>query len=42
MDASTDIRAAVYGALVDDPLIDTDDIEVKVLNGDVLLNGTVA
>ena len=41
MDASTDIRTAVYGALVDDPLIDTDDIEVQVLNGDVLLNGTV-
>ena len=41
MDASTDIRAAVYGALIEDPLIDTDDIEVQVLNGDVLLNGTV-
>ena len=41
MDTSRDIRAAVYEELRVDPLIDTDDIEVKVLNGDVLLNGTV-
>jgi osmotically-inducible protein OsmY len=41
MDASRDIRAAVYEELRVDPLIDTDDIEVKVMDGDVLLNGTV-
>lgn len=41
MDTSSDIRAAVYEELRVDPLIDTDDIEVEVLNGDVLLNGTV-
>jgi osmotically-inducible protein OsmY len=41
MDTSSDIRAAVYEELRVDPLIDTDDIEVELLNGDVLLNGTV-
>jgi osmotically-inducible protein OsmY len=41
MDASSDIRAAVEHELRVDPLIDTADIEVEVLNGDVLLNGTV-
>jgi osmotically-inducible protein OsmY len=41
MATSSDIGAAVYEELRVDPLIDTDDIEVKVLNGDVLLNGTV-
>jgi|HubBroStandDraft_5_1064220.scaffolds.fasta_scaffold363538_2 osmotically-inducible protein OsmY len=41
MATSSDIRAAVYEELRVDPLIDTDDIQVEVLNGDVLLNGTV-
>jgi osmotically-inducible protein OsmY len=41
MDASKDVRAAVYEELSADPLIDTDDIEVEVLNGAVSLNGTV-
>jgi osmotically-inducible protein OsmY len=41
VDASKDIRAQVYEELRVDPLIDTDDIEVKVLDSDVLLNGTV-
>jgi osmotically-inducible protein OsmY len=41
MDASRDIRAAVCEELRVDPLIDTDDIEVKVFDGDVSLNGTV-
>lgn len=41
MDASRDIRAAVWEELRIDPLVDTDDIEVKVLDGAVLLNGTV-
>lgn len=41
MAASRDIRAAVYEELRVDPLIDTDDIEVEVLGGDVSLNGTV-
>jgi osmotically-inducible protein OsmY len=41
MDASRDIRAAVCEELRVDPLIDTDDIEVEVLGGDVSLNGTV-
>jgi osmotically-inducible protein OsmY len=36
-----DIRAAVYEALVADPLIDADDIVVEVFNGEVSLNGTV-
>ncbi len=41
MAKSSDIGAAVYEELRVDPLVDTDDIEVRVLNGDVLLNGTV-
>ena len=41
MDTSRDIRAAVYEELRVDPLVDTDDIEVEVLGGDVLFNGTV-
>ena len=41
MDASRDIRAAVYEELRVDPLVDTDDIEVTMLGGDVSLNGTV-
>ena len=41
MDASRDIRAAVYEELRADPLIDTDDIEVKVFGSDVSLDGTV-
>jgi osmotically-inducible protein OsmY len=41
MGASRDIRAAVCEELRVDPLIDTDDIEVKVFDGDVSLNGTV-
>jgi len=36
-----DIRAAVYEELVTDPLIDTQDIVVEVLNGAVALTGTV-
>jgi len=36
-----DIRAAVYEELVTDPLIDTEDIVVEVLNGAVSLTGTV-
>jgi len=36
-----DIRAAVYEVLVTDPLIDTQDIVVEVLNGAVALTGTV-
>jgi len=36
-----DIRAAVYEELVTDPLIDTQDIVVEVLNGAVSLTGTV-
>jgi osmotically-inducible protein OsmY len=41
MGASRDIRGAVSEELRADPLIDTDDIEVKVFGGDVSLNGTV-
>jgi osmotically-inducible protein OsmY len=41
MGASREIRAAVSEELRVDPLIDTDDIEVKVFDGDVSLNGTV-
>ncbi|HEX5289217.1 MAG TPA: BON domain-containing protein [Streptosporangiaceae bacterium] len=41
MSASGDIRAAVSEELRADPLVDTDDIEVRVLGGDVSLNGTV-
>jgi BON domain len=36
-----DIRAAVYLELDNDPLIDADDIEVEVVDGEVSLNGTV-
>jgi len=36
-----DIRASVYQELVTDPLIDTEDIVVEVLNGAVSLTGTV-
>ena len=36
-----DIRAAVYEELVTDPLLDTQDIVVEVLNGAVSLTGTV-
>lgn len=36
-----DIRAAVYLELDDDSRIDADNIEVEVVNGAVLLNGTV-
>jgi osmotically-inducible protein OsmY len=36
-----DIRAAVYEELDADPLIDADNIEVEVVNGEVSLNGTV-
>ena len=38
---NTDIRAAVYEELVNDPRIDADDIVVGLLMGDVTLNGTV-
>jgi osmotically-inducible protein OsmY len=41
MGASGDIRAAVSAELRVDPLVDTDDIEVKMFGGDVSLNGTV-
>jgi osmotically-inducible protein OsmY len=41
MGASRDIRAAVFEELRVDQLVDTDDIEVKVFDGDVSLNGTV-
>jgi osmotically-inducible protein OsmY len=41
MAASRDIGAAVREELRADPLIDTDDIEVKVFDSDVSLNGTV-
>jgi osmotically-inducible protein OsmY len=41
MGASRDIRGAVSEELRADPLIDTDDIEVRVFGGDVSLNGTV-
>jgi osmotically-inducible protein OsmY len=41
MGAPRDIRAAVSEELRVDPLIDTDDIEVRVFDGDVSLNGTV-
>lgn len=36
-----DISAAVHKELATDPLIEADDIVVEVLNGVVLLNGTV-
>lgn len=36
-----DIREAVREELLADPLIEADDIEVKMFSGDVLLNGTV-
>jgi hyperosmotically inducible protein len=36
-----DIRAEVYQELNADPLIDAADIEVRVVNGEVSLNGTV-
>ncbi len=36
-----DIRAAVYLELDADPLIDADNIEVDVVNGEVSLNGSV-
>jgi osmotically-inducible protein OsmY len=41
MGASGDIRAAVSEELRADPLVDTGDIEVRVFDGDVSLNGTV-
>ena len=41
MDASTDIRAAVYEELIHDEVVDAHDIEVQSMNGEVLLNGTV-
>lgn len=41
MGTAADIRGAVYEALRADPAIDPDDIDVKVMGGDVLLNGTV-
>jgi osmotically-inducible protein OsmY len=43
LDLSTaaDIRGAVCEALRSDPVIDQDDIVVKIMGGDVLLNGTV-
>lgn len=37
----SDIRAAVYQELVNDPLIDADDIVVDMFDGQVTLNGTV-
>jgi osmotically-inducible protein OsmY len=37
-----DIRAAVYEELDADPLIDADNIEVEVVNGEVSLTGTVS
>ena len=36
-----DIRAAVREELASDAVLDADDIEVQVFNGDVSLNGTV-
>jgi osmotically-inducible protein OsmY len=41
MGTTADIRGAVYEALRPDPIIDPDDIDVEVMGGDVLLNGTV-
>ena len=41
MGTASDLRTAVYEALRVDPAVDQDDIVVDVLNGDVLLNGTV-
>ncbi len=41
MGTAADIRGAVYEALRNDPVIDPDDIDVEVMGGDVLLNGTV-
>lgn len=41
MGKTQDIRAAVEGELIFDPLVDSTDITVKNLDGDVALNGTV-
>ncbi len=41
MGTTSDLRTAVKEALRVDPALDPDDIEVDVMNGDVLLNGTV-
>jgi osmotically-inducible protein OsmY len=41
MSNTTDIREAVEAELTFDPLVDTTDISVKNINGDVALNGTV-
>ena len=41
MTTASDIRAAVYRELNQDPILDTADIVVEVFNRDVLLNGTV-
>jgi osmotically-inducible protein OsmY len=41
MSSTKDIREAVEAELTFDPLVDTTDINVKNINGDVALNGTV-
>jgi osmotically-inducible protein OsmY len=41
MSMTTDIRDAVQAELDFDPLVDTTDVAVKNINGDVALNGTV-
>jgi len=41
MSKSTDVRDAVVAELGFDPLVDSTDITVKNINGDVALNGTV-
>ncbi|MDT7555323.1 MAG: hypothetical protein QOI16_3874, partial [Pseudonocardiales bacterium] len=42
MGKTQDIRVAVEGELTFDPLVDSTDVTVKNLDGDVALNGTVA
>ena len=41
MGTTNDIREAIEAELAFDPLVDTTDITVRNLNGDVALNGTV-
>jgi osmotically-inducible protein OsmY len=41
MSKTKDIRGAVEDELIFDPLVDSSDIRVENLNGDVALNGSV-